>query len=891
MSATPDNTDQLLKTYLAEQREWGILAGRGQRVRSPHSSTSSISSADAPVWRIADHGSPDRAIAPNAAVGSPRRRGAVSSPSGSRGRNSTVRNPEGPAMTDSRSPSRDTGSLSMYRLAPYTLPPADGTSYNHSAPSLLIGAQSTPDGRLLVRPLPNSSTGHRDSAIYFMPHVRDPDGDHKRSRSLSSIPPTRPLRTNKGSFYISPTSSPHLSSDGCLLAKNPLPSYLSAPMTPPADVDPLPAPASPTMSSGSESDGLEFGGGDNYMEGKGSPPGNKREQNSSDPPHTKPKALISVPYSAISKSLITVPYSTTSSCGPPALHLTEPKTPPSKPHASTLSLSPRKPLPDEESRGRPRWPRGGQRPSTPTGIRRSNSGSKNKTKVKSNLSIPIPEYKKKPSFSVPSLPSLPPRKKWAVGGRVSGLFSGRIFNRLEVKEIIDTSVKNYESSDPSRRYSRARHTINPLGLTLETSSDSSLATTGTDKKLPPLPQSASLQPPSSSLRTNSAASTRASSRDSMAAERGSPAVGSELGKSDDDSSIRGSFLMDPQSQMSEDEDEEVEVELRLEVEVEPRPEEEDEPPAIDITDDLAMAVAEEEAVLPFQSRNRRLYQNPSLPSIPELSPTIERGNRRLSPISPPPASTPVDPVSSPTATAIAIAAASSCPPPIPPKSLSRPTSLSINTQPPKSPLPTTITITTTSPTASFRSPPTSPTLPHSPTSTRRHSYIVPPPTPTTLRDSRIHLHPPNEPLDWTAFQMAIAGPTGDYLMDGLTNTSGENPDASTSDSLIDWFRSYNFDSVGAMVHPPTEPPSPQHPPTEDFPPPLESDAGSNSNRTSSLLQHPVAELDAAEPPVAPCAGGDGVKMTCNFTDGSLGDYLNWEVNLLQVVDDMAEGLP
>jgi hypothetical protein len=132
--------------------------------------------------------------------------------------------------------------------------------------------------------------------------------------------------------------------------------------------------------------------------------------------------------------------------------------------------------------------------------------------------------------------------------------------------------------------------------------------------------------------------------------------------------------------------------------------------------------------------------------------------------------------------------------------------------------------------------------------------------------------------------MAIAGPTGDYLMDGHS-ISESNPDASTNDSIVDWFRTYNFDSVGAMVRPADPPASPElawsttTAAEEQELPPLESDAGSNSNRTSSLLQQPLA----VEPDASEC--GERIKMGCNFNDGSLGDYLNWEVNLLQVVDD------
>ncbi|KAH0547879.1 hypothetical protein GP486_008380, partial [Trichoglossum hirsutum] len=207
-------------------------------------------------------------------------------------------------------------------------------------------------------------------------------------------------------------------------------------------------------------------------------------------------------------------------------------------------------------------------------------------KVKNSIGIPIPEHMKKTPFTVPSLPSLSPRKKWAVGDRVSGLFSGRIFNRLEVKEIIDTSVKNYETSDPSKRYSRARNTVDPLALVLESDSDSApspappfaptsapmsasafasafASAAGKDKKLPPLPRSSLLRPETAASRRTPIgkviASDRPSSRDSTAAERGSPIPFPEPSESEEDScSFRWSLLMDPQNRVEGDEEKDVE---------------------------------------------------------------------------------------------------------------------------------------------------------------------------------------------------------------------------------------------------------------------------------------------------------------------------------------------
>jgi hypothetical protein len=859
LSASPENAENLMKAYLAEERERSKREDRGLRARSSHSSVSSCSSTEAPAWRIAGNGSPNRAIPSGATIDNSGVRDEILSPSsyssGSRRRDVKVRRPTGETMPiDSRAPSRSTGSPQMYRLTPYIRPPANGASLSHSAPNLLVGTHIA--GQILARSLPNSSAPSRESSINLPPSLRRMDDEHRRSRSLSSIPPATVSapRANKGSFYFSPTVSPYPSSDACSFAKSPQPSFLSAPpTTPPVDEEPLPAPVSPASEKGSESEEVEFGEAASSRVGKGSRFSKFGRRNSGSPTFEppEPKTLVSIPYTSTSKPLISVPYS------------------------STVSLDSKKPVTEynEEIRGRPRWQREGQR-NTVGGIQRTYSGSKKKTKSRSGIHIPMPEYKKKPSFTVPSLPSLAQRKKWAVGDRMSGLFSGRIFNRIEVKEIIDTSVKNYDSMDPSRRYSRARdidHSVNP-GLDMDSST---YASSATNKPLP-LPPTPTSQRSSTAPSTPTAPIAPTQPRDNSPVEPERPTAEPEpkMLKAGFDG-MRRSFLMDPQSQ-TEDED--------------------DRSPVIDITNDLAMAVIEEESALPL--RNRRLYQNPSLPSIPELLPQVEKGHSRET--SPPTGATSVPPIPtrslSPSGTGVAkphltpssapdSATTSTIPPPIPPKSASR-ASYIVARSTPIIPTPTAETV---------------PKSPHTP-----HIDPLQTTSTTTTIAATVRQQPQSDTSnpDSIASSIAIAR-GGNYL-------GGSNSDIVPDDSLVDWFRTYNFDGVGTLVRGPsthrllsntvtTTPPlppqthtPPQHPIVVEEPvPPLESDTDidpdaatsltSASNRTSSLLQLPsTAGTDADGVSVHE---EERVKMGCNFNDGSLGDFLSWEANLLRVVGD------
>ena len=49
---------------------------------------------------------------------------------------------------------------------------------------------------------------------------------------------------------------------------------------------------------------------------------------------------------------------------------------------------------------------------------------------------------------------------------------------------------------------------------------------------------------------------------------------------------------------------------------------------------------------------------------------------------------------------------------------------------------------------------------------------------------------PKQSLDWTAYQLAISGPTGDYLQQGIASPTIS--DLSMEDSIAQWFHSYNF---------------------------------------------------------------------------------------------------
>jgi hypothetical protein len=57
---------------------------------------------------------------------------------------------------------------------------------------------------------------------------------------------------------------------------------------------------------------------------------------------------------------------------------------------------------------------------------------------------------------------------------------------------------------------------------------------------------------------------------------------------------------------------------------------------------------------------------------------------------------------------------------------------------------------------------------------------------------RASTSPSNETLDWTAYQLAISGPTGDYLQQGTSSPTLS--DLSIEDGIAEWFQSYDFSS-------------------------------------------------------------------------------------------------
>ncbi|KAI2603905.1 uncharacterized protein GGS25DRAFT_506108 [Hypoxylon fragiforme] len=64
----------------------------------------------------------------------------------------------------------------------------------------------------------------------------------------------------------------------------------------------------------------------------------------------------------------------------------------------------------------------------------------------------------------------------------------------------------------------------------------------------------------------------------------------------------------------------------------------------------------------------------------------------------------------------------------------------------------------------------------------------------------------DEGLDWTAFQMAIAGGAGDWFSE--SDDTIRRREAEEVEDLVDWFGSLNFDSIGGLVAREIEAPSP-----------------------------------------------------------------------------------
>ncbi|KAI9666990.1 MAG: hypothetical protein M1829_005597 [Trizodia sp. TS-e1964] len=108
--------------------------------------------------------------------------------------------------------------------------------------------------------------------------------------------------------------------------------------------------------------------------------------------------------------------------------------------------------------------------------------------------------------------------------------------------------------------------------------------------------------------------------------------------------------------------------------------------------------------------------------------------------------------------------------------------------------------------------------------------------------------------DWTAFQIAISGPTGDYLM------GGDEDSSESSDSIVDWFGSWGFESEGHLVHSDEE---------DDDPVGLVPDCGSPDSSISW-----VSTLRSGEDKEA-VIHDFTPRMSCNLVH-DLGDYLSFE---------------
>ncbi|KAI9815411.1 MAG: hypothetical protein M1832_005481 [Thelocarpon impressellum] len=155
---------------------------------------------------------------------------------------------------------------------------------------------------------------------------------------------------------------------------------------------------------------------------------------------------------------------------------------------------------------------------------------------------------------------------------------------------------------------------------------------------------------------------------------------------------------------------------------------------------------------------------------------------------------------------------------------------------------------------------------------------VRPMAPTDPSDSPLKSQ--SEDLDWTAFQMAISGPTGGYLMGGDTT-----PSSADDDEIIDWFVSYGFETEGLLVN---EDPTSAH--AADFEPvwadPVELPALDSAG--SSARSSAVGLSEEANDVVSQASNGaDDVpanKMSCNLND--LGDYLSFETYPVGAVEDL-----
>ncbi|KAI9884676.1 MAG: hypothetical protein M1823_003526 [Watsoniomyces obsoletus] len=138
------------------------------------------------------------------------------------------------------------------------------------------------------------------------------------------------------------------------------------------------------------------------------------------------------------------------------------------------------------------------------------------------------------------------------------------------------------------------------------------------------------------------------------------------------------------------------------------------------------------------------------------------------------------------------------------------------------------------------------------------------------RTQRTSTSSSSDDLDWTAFQMAISGPTGDYFMAGDATAEEEEEE---EEEIVAWYLGFGFESEGQLLV------------SEDD----EEVDGIEHEANLAALQEPPAAIasrmpptprdstvpkleEAASKPKALAAESDQWQMSCNLND--LGDFLD-----------------
>ena len=154
--------------------------------------------------------------------------------------------------------------------------------------------------------------------------------------------------------------------------------------------------------------------------------------------------------------------------------------------------------------------------------------------------------------------------------------------------------------------------------------------------------------------------------------------------------------------------------------------------------------------------------------------------------------------------------------------------------------------------------------------------------------------PDNEPLDWTAFQVAILGAMEETGVDERDDIEWAADEAEVDD-ILEWWEGYKFSGYGEIIHgePPSRPKGADEMAIRMHRGVLRSDSGTDKIVVEPSLQAgpirwmkkeyaeslPPSPLQDLVPP-SPIKGNEVIPMGFNLGH-DLGDFLDWETQYVR----------